>query len=182
MKMSGSLRCLTTVAVLMAACSNSPSSSDDIDPGKPASEFGTKCFVELLDDASNPVLGFEDCTLSAASTDQRSHVYLYFGRLPQGAQRMYVSFVLGVAPLAIGAHGNARAGSLEVTMHDGRTFSAGDIRKDGALAFAIENVAPSDSGDHYYVTGTLEATLHDLRNSSSTLRLRSWANRTRPPL
>jgi len=186
MKRSASLCRLTVAAAMMAACSSSPAdgpaTNDEIDPGKPASEFGAKCYVELIDDASNPILGFEDCTLSAASSDQRSHVYLHFGRLPQGAQRIYVSFVLGTAPLAVGIHGNARAGALEVTLQDGRTFSAGDIRKEGTLAFAVEKAALSDSGDHYYVTGTLETTLQDVRNSSSKLRFRSWANRMRPPL
>ena len=186
MKRSASLCCLTMAAALMAACSSSPvddpTTNDEIDPGKPASDYGTKCYVELIDDTSNPILGFEDCTLSAASTDQRSHVYLYFGRLPQGAQRIYVSFVLGTAPLAVGVHGNARAGAIEVTLQDGRTFSAKDIRNEGTLAFDVEEAALSDSRDHYYVTGTLETTLHDVRNSSSTLRFRSWANRPRPPL
>jgi hypothetical protein len=177
----GSTLFALTIVVGGAACSGSqPSDAADapeVDPGKPASEFGPKCGLELVDDATSTKISFEDCTASAASNERTSHLYLYFGRLPQSAQRMYVSLVLATTPIAPGLHPSARAGAIEATLSDGRTFSAGDVKTDGSLQLVIDKAgADMNMSNVFYVTGSLESTLVDVRNTSSKLRLRAKIN------
>jgi hypothetical protein len=180
MKVRTDLR-LLAILIGVVGCSKSPAEVTDVDPGKPASQYGSKCYLELVDEISNAKIAFEDCTASAASTHRVSHVYLDFRRLPAASQRMYVSLVLGMAPLAPGRHTSARAGSIETTLSDGRKFSTGDLEKERSLQLVIEKAGTADDPDVFYVTGTLESTLVDVQNASSKLRLRSWINRPMPP-
>ena len=186
MKVGTDLRTLAIV-IGIGGCSSSPtpgaevadvdSGMTEVDPGKPASEYGPKCYLELIEETSNAKIGFEDCTASAASTDRVSHVYLDFRRLPADSQRMYVSLVLGTAPIARGVHASARAGAIETTLTDGRQFSAGDLRKDGSLQLVIDKaVAAEGLPDVFYVTGRLESELVNVRDASSKLRLLAQIN------
>src|SRR5688572_6942443 len=121
---------LRALALLIgvAGCSTSPTYGEDganvdsgpadsdpgtveVDPRMPPSEFGSKCYVEMVDEPSNTKIVVEDCTASAASTDRSSHVYFVFPRLPATSQRLYASLVLGTTPLAVGMHTGARAGA-----------------------------------------------------------------------
>ena len=150
----------------------------EIDPGKPASDFGPLCIVQLFDEVSSKTIYFEDCTTSAASNDRNSHVFFLFRQLPEEATRMYVSLVLGTTPIAPGVEASARAGAIETTLRDGRKFSAGDVTRVGAFQFVIDKAGTADpTPDVYYITGTLEATLVDERDPSSKLRLRAGINR-----
>jgi hypothetical protein len=150
----------------------------ETDPGKPPVEYGTKCYLELVEQASNAKIAIEDCTVLATSTDRISHVYLWFRRLPAASQRMYVSLVLGTTPLAAGMYAGARAGAIETTLTDGRKFSTADVKKEGSFQLAIDNAGrATETSDHYDVTGMLEATLIDAQDVSSTLRLQCWMNR-----
>jgi hypothetical protein len=187
---------LTAIAVALAGCGGASSSSPqrdaaatdaersdaepgdaeptEVDPGKPASEFGPRCWVELIDDASNTKIVFEDCTASAASMDRVSHVYLHFGRFPAEAKRLYVSLVLGVTPLAPGAHASARAGAVEATLSDGHELSVGDVKKNGSLELSIDQAHPAmNLPNVFYLEGRLVATLTNVQNASSSLRLRA---------
>jgi len=185
MRISDCLGCLP-MAIGLLACSSSSSdganAGADVDPGKPPSEFGPKCYAELVEEASATKVAFEDCTASAANMEHVSHVFLDFRRLPQGARRMYVSLVLGTVPLSAGVHENARAGAVEATLEDGRTFSVGDVRKEGALALVIDQASTADSGDHLYLTGSLDATLQNLRDNSAGVSFRAWINKGGLPL
>jgi hypothetical protein len=184
MRISDCLGCLPMANGLLACSSSSSEGADtgaDVDPGKPPSEFGPKCYAELVDEASTTKLAFEDCTVSAANMEHVSHVFFVFRRLPEGARRMYVSLVLGTVPLTAGVHENARAGAVEATLEDGRTFSVGDVRKEGALALVIDEANTADSGDHLYVSGSLDATLRNLRDDSARVSFRAWINKRSPP-
>jgi hypothetical protein len=167
----------------MLACSSStPSDNANGDPGKPPSTYGPKCAADLIEEASNATLHFEDCTaaagvISAGGAEQVSHVFLIFNRLPQEARRMYVSLVVDTVPLVAGTHGSARAGAVEATLEDGRSFSAGDVRKEGAFHFVIAK-AGTDGIDKsvFYVTGSLEANLQNPHDTSSKARFRAQIN------
>lgn len=193
------LTCALALLLSVAGCSTLPRSGEDavnvdsgrgdmdpttieVDPGMPPSEFGTKCYVEMVDEALNTKIVVEDCTASAASAERTSHVYLILRRLPAASQRLYVSLVLGATPLAVGVHTGARAGAIETTLSDGRTFSAGDVKKDGSLQLDIETAATNaSSANIYYLAGTLEATLVNVQDASSKLRFRCWINRPITP-
>src|SRR5688572_11512036 len=118
------------LAVSLDACSSSPEQTEptEVDPGRPASEYGHKCAVEVAEVATSTKMTFEDCTVSATSSDRTSHVYFDFRRLPQGAERLYMSLVLGTSPLVPSVHASARAGGLEAILAGGRTFAVPDIK------------------------------------------------------
>jgi len=191
MRIIGHLRCLPIAIGILACANSSPSdntsTSPDGDPGKAPSEFGTKCTAELVEEASNTTLVFEECTVSAGSVstggmEPVSHVFFTFRRLPQGARRMYVSLVVGAPPLAPGAHGSARAGAVEATLEDGRTFSAGDVRKEGALQLVIEQAnTVGDDTAVFYVTGLFEAQLQNPQSPSSKVLFRARINKPVDP-
>jgi hypothetical protein len=194
MQLRTELRALA-VLIAIAGCSTSSTPVEDainldsgapdsdpgiteIDPGMPAVEFGTKCYLELVEEASNTKIAIEDCTVLATSTDRISQVYLWFRRLPAASQRMYVSLVLGTTPLAPAMHASARGGAIETTLTDGRIFSTADVRKEGSFQLTIEQAGPAnEAADHYYVTGMLEATLVDHQDTSSKVRLKCWMSR-----
>lgn len=135
---------------------------------------------ELIDDASNTKIVFEDCTASAASMDRVSHVYLKFGRLPAQAKRMYVSLVLGVTPLAPGAPTSARAGAVEATLSDGRELSAGDVKKNG-FDFVIAQAEPAmNLPNVFYLDGLLVSTLTNVQDPASSFRLRASIGTIKP--
>ena len=170
------------IVVGLCACSSSSSETPnptEVDPGKPAAEVGTKCYLELVEDASGAKLSFDDCTVSAASNERTSHIYFDFRRLPQGAQRLYISLVLGMTPLGPGMHASARTGAVEATLQDGRRFSAGDVKKEGSLHFVVTEAPALEGKDIFFVTGSFEATLAEDQNVSSTIRLTTWINK--PP-
>jgi hypothetical protein len=173
-------RCVPIAIGALACSSSSPSeqTNPDVDPGKPPSEFGTKCYVNLVEESSNTKLTFEDCAVSAGTIEQGSHLFFVFGRLPQGAQRLYVSLVVETTPLTAGAYSRARVGAIEATLEDGRSFSVGDVRKEGALAFIIDSAGTApDRPTVFYVKGSLETSLQELHNPSSKLLFRAVINK-----
>lgn len=148
-----------------------------IDPGRPSSEFGPRCAIELTDETTNAKITFDSCTASAVSNGETTHLFLLINRLPAAAQRMYTSLVLGTAPLVPGQYTSARAGSIETTLGDGRIFTAGNVKSDGSFKLAVERVAPGMlDPDVLLVTATLEATLVDVANPSFKQRLRAGTN------
>jgi hypothetical protein len=82
------------------------------------------------------------------------------------------------AELIAGAHGSARAGAPEATLEDGRSFSAGDIRTEGAFKLVIDRAGTNGVDTSvFYVTGSLEASLKNDRDTSSKARFRARINR-----
>jgi hypothetical protein len=181
------------IALAVLACSSSAPRDNAVvdpvgDPGKAPSEFGSNCLAELIEDASNTMLAFEECTVSAGevemnSTKHASHIFFTFRQLPQGARRMYVSLVVDTLPLAMGAHNTARAGAVEATLEDGRTFSAGDVRQEGAVDLVIEQANTiGDERSVFYLTGSFEARLQNSQNPSSAVRFRARINQPMAPV
>ena len=182
MRISERLRCVP-IAIGIVACSSAPPPDNtNGDPGKPPSVYGPKCAADLIEEATNTTFHFEECTaaagiISAGGTEQVSHVFFTFNRLPPGARRMYVSLVVDTVPLAAGIHGSARAGAVEATLEDGRSFSAGDVRKEGALKFVIDQAVTLGDDSVFYVTGSLVASLQNPQDTSSKVSFRARINR-----
>jgi hypothetical protein len=150
----------------------------EIDPGRPSSESGTRCYVELTDLTTNAQIVFDNCTASAVSNERTSHLFLIFPFLPGVASRMYTSLVLGMTPIAPGEYVSAQAGAIETTLRDGRVLSAGDIKVDGSFRLRVaEATSTPIAPTVYLINGVLESILVDAANGASKFQLRAVLGR-----
>jgi hypothetical protein len=147
------------------------------DPGRPSIQFGSKCAGDVTEVESNRTFPFAECTALATNAAGFSHLFVDITRLPSDVQRIYVSLVLEASSFAPGTYTHARAGSIDVSLGDGRAFRTHELETPGAFDLSIERAVPGASGDHFYVTGALTTGLSAIQNAPAQVRLRLEINK-----
>lgn len=184
------LRNLSWAALgLVVACGEasapSPQRSDDTsatvtpaDPGAPGTPFGPKCSL-IIDPSDGTEPLFADGTLAAVSESGRSH--LFYIPTPSSAAAHpapYISILFEAPEWTSGTYQRGVAGGLRFTLPSGLSYALDAAATDGSGSFEL-NVARAElatSGDHYYLTGTLQAELPCTSSAAHSLSLEMTIN------
>lgn len=167
-----------SVAGFVAGCdAGDTPRAGTVDPGKPGTVYGPKMGGPLTLGAAGEtvqVLG----TAAAVSRDGTLHLFMIPDTLPS-VSRAYLSVWLPGAtwtPQTITGqteHAGAKIGFLTLDGRDFRLDLEPSAPRDGSRDFEllISRVTISDDGSHYYLTGTLKATLRSTSAGGSSIPL-----------